>query len=375
MQITGVTQHHLSADIGEPYEPTWIPGYPQSTHEVELFAIETDAGITGITASPSFAGGLDYETPLSLFLLGEDPHDIGKLRRKLDSIRLIGPRVAHIEIALWDIIGKDAGKPIYELLGGTGDSVRAYASTAERQDPEDRLAYVERRVEEGFQAVKLRFGPDPTTDLAVARRVRERYPDLTLMVDGNMGWSVRVMEDRSAWSFDRALRVARELAALGNVAWLEEPLHRTNYEGLSRLRSRTDVPIAGGEFNEGVHELRDLIDRGCLDVLQPDATLVTGIEGATEVAAMARAHGLTFAPHTWTNGVGLAANLHVMAAVETDWCEFPLEPPWTPGIRDFLLESPIEAEDGQVTPPPGPGLGIEIDWDQVEANDGRRLSG
>jgi len=187
------------------------------------------------------------------------------------------------------------------------------------------------------------------------------------MVDANMGWSVRVMADPPRWSFDRALRVARELEELGGVAWLEEPLDRHDYAGLARLREHTDVPIAGGEFNDGVHELRDLIDRGCLDVVQPDAALATGIRGATEVAAMARERGLQFAPHTWTNGIGMAANLHVMAAVEADYCEFPLEPPWTPAVRDFLLEEPIDHEDGRVRPPEGPGLGIEIDRDALEA--------
>ncbi|PSQ18888.1 hypothetical protein BRD00_03870 [Halobacteriales archaeon QS_8_69_26] len=367
MQITGVSQTHLSHDLGDTFEPTWIPGYPQGTHEVELFEIETDAGITGRAASPSFAGGLDYADALSFFLLGEDPHDVGRIRRKLESVRLIGPRPWHLEMALWDVIGKDAGKPVYELLGGTGDPVRAYASTAERRGPEERLSYVEDRVAEGFEAVKLRFGPDPEDDLGVARRVRREFPDLTLMVDANMGWSVRVMEDRETWSAKEALRVARELEDVGGVAWLEEPLHRTDYEGLARLRERTDVPIAGGEFNEA-GELRDLVDRDCLDVLQPDAAIATGIRGATEVAAHARDHGLDFAPHTWTNGLGFAANLHVMAAVDADWCEYPLEPPaWTPENRDFLLTESIDHEDGTVAPPDGPGLGVELDRDAIEA--------
>lgn len=361
MEITGVSQHHVVGELDGSYEPTWIPGYAQSEQEVELFSIETDAGITGVSASPSFGGGLDYETPLEVFLVGEDPHDVGTIRRKLEDLRLLGPRPWHVEIACWDIIGKDAGKPIYELLGGTRRDLRAYASTGERQPVEERLAYVDERVEEGFEAVKLRFGPDPSEDVEVARRIREEYPELTLMADGNMGWCVRVFEDREPWSFAQALSVARALEEIGNVAWLEEPLHRHDYDGLARLREATDVPIAGGEFNDDVHELRDLVDRGSLDVLQPDAALATGIEGATEVASMAQSHGLEFAPHTWTNGLGLVANLHVMAATHARWCEFPIEPPaLTPETRDFPLAEPIEAEDGFVEPPDGPGLGVEL---------------
>jgi len=361
MEITGVSQHHVEADLAGSYEPTWIPGYAQSTQEVELFLIETDTGLTGVSASPSVGGGLDYADTLSLFLVGEDPHDIGRIRRRLEDVHLLGPRSWHVEIACWDLIGKDAGVPIYELLGGSRRGIPAYASTGERQPAEERLTYVDECVDAGFEAVKLRFGPDPDEDLAVAKRVREAHPDLTLMVDGNMGWSVRVLEDREPWTYDEARSVARRLEEVGNVAWLEEPLHRHDYDGLARLREATGVPIAGGEFNDGVHELRELVEHGSLDVLQPDAALATRIEGAKEVASMARTHGLEFAPHTWTNGLGLVANLHVMAATEARWCEFPLEPPaLVPETRDFPLAEPIDAEDGVVRPPDGPGLGIEL---------------
>jgi len=338
MQITDVRQHHLSHDVGGTFRPTWIPGYPQGTHEVELFEVETDAGITGLAASPSFAGGVDYEDALSFFLLGEDPHDVGAIRRKLDSVNLVGPRPWHLEMALWDVIGKDAGKPVYELLGGTGDPIRAYASTGEVQPAEERVAYVRERVAEGFEAVKLRV--ETPDDLDVVREVREAFPDLTLMVDANKGWSVRVMAEEERWSYKEALAVARELEDVGGVAWLEEPLPRHDYDGYARLRAATDVPIAGGEFNDGRHHFREFLDRDALDVVQPDVALATGIRGGVEVAGRAREAGVQFVPHTWTNGLGFAANLHVMAAVDAPWCEYPDEPPWTPEARDFLLAEP-----------------------------------
>ena len=359
MQITGVSQHHLSHDLGGSFSPAWIPGFPQGTHEVELFCLETDVGLTGYAASPSFAGGVDYAAPLSFFLNGMDPHDVGAVRRKLETVNLIGPRPWHLELALWDLIGKDAGKPVYELLGGTGEPIRAYASTGEVQPADERIAYVEARLEEGFEAVKLR-APHPD-DVEVVRAVREAFPDLTLMVDANQGWAVRVMEDHKAWDYKTALAVARELEAIGGVAWLEEPLHRHDYRGYARLREATDVPIAGGEFNDGVHHFREFLAHGSLDIVQPDVCLATGIRGGVAVAEIAREHGVRFVPHTWTNGLGFAANLHVMAAVDAPWCEFPHEPPWTPANRDFLLTEPFEVEEGHVTPPDGPGLGVELD--------------
>lgn len=365
MQITGITQTHLSYTAEAPFYPTWIPGYPQGVHEVELFEIETDEGITGVTASPSFAGGLDYASPLETFLIGHDPHDVRGFKRKLETVDLIGPRPWHLEVALWDIIGKDAGKPVYELLGGSNDPIPAYASSGEVQEADERIEYVKDRISAGYAAVKLRV--TTLDELDTVRAVRDEFPDLTLMVDANKGWSVRVMQDEPQWSYKDALQCARELEDIGGIGWLEEPLPKHDYDGYARLREATDIPIAGGEFNDGLHELREFVDRDAVDVLQPDTMLVTGVSGAIEAAGMAAVNGIEYVPHTWTNGIGLVANLHVMAAVDSPWCEFPIEPPWTPSVRDFMLEEPIGVDDGHITPPDDPGLGIDLDREAIEA--------
>lgn len=358
MEITGVDQYHLARDLDGSFDPTWVPGYPQSRHELELFEIETDAGITGVTASPSFPGGIDYGDTLRLLLIGENPHDVSRIRRKLASLDLLGPRPWHVEVALWDIIGKDAGKPIYEVLGATSREIRCYASTGEVKPAEERIEYVEDRLADGFEAVKLRI--TSREDVDIVRRVREAFPDLTLMVDANKGWAVRAVDEEERWSFAEALAVARDLEPL-DIAWLEEPLPRHDYRGYARLRERTGVPIAGGEFNDGPHEVRELLRHGAVDVLQPDAMLATGIQEGVTIAASARERGVRFVPHTWTNGVGLAANLHSMTAARSPWCEFPIEPPWTAEVRDFPLTETIAAENGAVEAPSEPGLGVEID--------------
>lgn len=368
MKISDVNQYHLEFELEGGFKPTWVPGYTQRIHEAELFEVRTDEGITGITASPSFAGGFDYIDPVKLFLLGEDPHNVEKILRKLESVNLLAPRPWHLEAALWDIIGKDEGKPVYELLGGKYREFKAYASTGELQDADERLGYVEDRVEEGFEAVKLRFqSKDVEKDLNVARRIREEFPDLKLMVDANMGWSVRILGEETRWSQNEAIKVAKELEKIGGIEWLEEPLERRDYHGYARLREKTDVPIAGGEFNNGFYHFREFLKHGSLDVLQPDAVLSTGMLNAKKIADMAKAQGVEFAPHTWTNGVGFLVNLQVMACTHARWCEYPLEPPaWVPESRDFMLKEPIKAEDGIVVPPTKPGLGIEIDWDEVQ---------
>src|SRR5690606_34155052 len=111
------------------------------------------------------------------------------------------------------------------------------------------------------------------------------------------------------WTLKDALAVARELEEL-DVYWMEEPLHRGDYRGMSELRQATDLRIAGGEMTREIHELRELIDRGCLDVLQTDAVVTGGLTGLSRIATMARERNVDFTPHTWGNGIGLIANAH-----------------------------------------------------------------
>ncbi|MEF8850896.1 MAG: mandelate racemase/muconate lactonizing enzyme family protein [Haloarculaceae archaeon] len=369
MEITDITQHRLRHELPAPFDPSWVPGGEQTELTTDLFEVHTDEGLTGVTAMPSFPGGLDLEPVFENQLVGEDPHNVERILQFLETVEFLGADAHYMEVALWDIIGKDAGKPVYELLGGDDEPVAAYASTGTLKPAGERLEYVADRVDEGFQAVKLRFGSaDVGTDLEVARAVREAFPDLTLMVDANNGWSMRLAGDvGDTWSLPEAKRVAAELESIGNVAWLEEPLPQHDYRRLRELRESTSVAIAGGESTGGLTPFRDYVDQRSLDVLQPDAIFATGILNGKKVAGMAEAFGLDFAPHTWSNGVGLVANLHLIAATRAEWCEYPYEPPgFVPAERDHMLEEPVVPDDGVLTPPDGPGLGLDLDWDAVE---------
>jgi L-alanine-DL-glutamate epimerase-like enolase superfamily enzyme len=165
-------------------------------------------------------------------------------------------------------------------------------------------------------------------------------------------------------------RVAAELAELG-VLWLEEPLPAHDLAGLRDLRSLGAPRIAGGEMVRSVHELLACVEARALDVVQPDAILAVGMARACEVARRARAADLWFTPHTWTNGLGLAANLHVASAVDAGpYVEFPYDPPgWTPERRDPMLAEPLRIDaDGFVACPDGPGLGVELDEKRLAAH-------
>ena len=147
---------------------------------------------------------------------------------------------------------------------------------------------------------------------------------------------------------------------------MEEPLHRGDYAGMAALRAETGVRIAGGEVTREAHEFHTLIERGCLDVLQPDCVFVGGITGCARIARAARRAGLMFTPHTWGSGLMLLANAHLTVGTGgAPYLEFPFDPPdWVPAQRDFYLAEPIETDaEGWLVLPERPGLGALLDED------------
>ncbi|HEX2032432.1 MAG TPA: mandelate racemase/muconate lactonizing enzyme family protein [Actinomycetota bacterium] len=373
MKITSVRVHLCHFPLPETFSPSWLPGFPQMTNGCAIFRLQTDEGIEGVTASPLIADeAKGLVNLLRLVLVGRDPtqvEDIFKLLRS--ATRALGLRAWHVEPACWDLIGKAAGLPVWRLLGGARSRVRAYASTGELREPARRVEDVHALREQGFTAVKLRIRwPSVEEDVALVRAVREAHPDLTIMVDANQGWRVHGFAEYPEWDLARAVRTARALEEL-EVAWLEEPLDQFDYRGYAALRQRTSVPLAGGELLSDLHGFRDLVEHRAVDILQPDALLTGGILMARKVAGMAEAAGLGFAPHTWTNGIGLRVNLQVMgAAANATWCEYPIDPPgWTVEARDAMLAEPTRiGADGFVALPEEPGLGIVLDEERISAH-------
>src|SRR5207248_530396 len=197
----------------------------------------------------------------------------------LESAQLLAAPVYCMEMTLWDIIGKVAGLPVARLWGGFSDRVVAYCATAEVRSPAQRVDDVQRMLSEGYKAVKFRFHlTNPRDDLKVVEAVRAVVGDrIEIMVDANQAGVEPGHGGHHSWGFPTALAVARELELM-QVRWLEEPLPRHDYDGLHRLRDKLDtLAIAGGEDNHGLHEFKLLIDRGCYDILQPDALLSEGV--------------------------------------------------------------------------------------------------
>ena len=171
-----------------------------------------------------------------------------------------------------------------------------------------------------------------------------------------------VWDIEEPWQLKDAIPVARELERLG-VYWMEEPLWRGDWKGMKALKEMIGVRLAAGEMNREMHEFRHLVEERCVDVLQPDAALTGGITGLRRVAAMCQEAGITFTPHTWSNGVGMVANAHLVAALSNGpFMEFPYDPPeWSVERRDFMMADKFHADRGWLDLGQDPGLGIRYD--------------
>jgi L-alanine-DL-glutamate epimerase-like enolase superfamily enzyme len=358
-----ITHHRLKLDPA--FHASWDT-QPRVSFDATIVRVRTDTGFVGLGSGDKMLG---FEGHESLFT-GQDALALERHYRVLSNIDFHYGRCWPLDLALWDLAGKITGQPCWKLLGGLSNRVRAYASSGTLRDPGAMAEAAERYLQQGFKALKVRFHRgDWRDDLKALEAVRARVGDrLDLMVDCNQGWRMP-WDTEPPWTLKDALLVARELERLG-VYWMEEPLHRGDKDGMKALRQATPVRIAGGEMTRQLHELRDLITSGCLDVVQPDAALVGGITGLRRIATLAQECNLTFTPHTWTNGMGLTANAHLVAGLtDAPFLEFPYDPPeWPPDRRDFMLAEPLRADhDGWLHLNDSPGMGYALDEAKLAA--------
>ncbi len=358
MKIERVRLERRSIELDPPFHAAWDPE-PRRSFEATLVLVETDEGLAGIGSGDTMDGFERYE---HLFV-GEDPLAIERHVAVLETITFHAGRYWPLEAALWDLAGKAAGKTAAELLGGQLGRVAAYASTGEQRSPAERAESALRLREEGFKALKLRIDRTRLDDgLAAVEAVREAVGgSMEIMVDLNQGW--RMPGDiEPALDFATVAATAARLRDL-DVFWLEEPLPREDVRGYASLRRDSGVRIAGGEMARAPRELEAFEAADALDVYQPDAVLSLGLLRERELAERVTARGHFFTPHTWTNGIGLLANLHLTAGVGGGpFFEFPYDPPgWTPERRDFMLAEPVRVDsEGFVNIPDRPGLGFEL---------------
>jgi L-alanine-DL-glutamate epimerase-like enolase superfamily enzyme len=361
MKITAIEIKNYLMPLNPPFKAAWDPS-PRKKFAATIVRVHTDEGITGIGSGDAMMGLSGHE---HLFI-GHDPVEIGRHWQILDNIDFHYGRCWPLDIALWDIMGKARGQPIARLLDAQELKILAYASTAELLPQQQRAERAQKLWEQGFKAIKIRFHhKDPTEDIKVVEAVRKLVGDkLEIMVDANQGWKMP-RDTAPSWDFEQAYQVAKQLEQLG-VFWLEEPLPHFDFRGMAELRQKTEIRIAGGEMNRRWHDFREMNMLGCLDVYQPDAALAGGITMVKKISEWVQDAGAWFSPHTWTNGIGLLANLHLACAVsKCPYLEFPFDPPaWTTERRDYMLRPDDRLmidDNGYLHVPQKPGLGCELD--------------
>lgn len=362
MKITAIRLTRMVLPLAPPFNAAWDPE-PRATFPATLVQVDTDEGITGVGSGDTMDGFEAYE---SLFI-GTDPMQILNQVRRIETINFHGGRYWPLEAALWDIIGQVAGLPVSVLFGAARDRLPAYASSGELLPPQQRAESALAARELGFTAMKIRIARDQLAEgVAAVRAAREAVgDDFDLMVDLNQMW--RMSGDITvALPLARVHRLAAELQDLG-VLWLEEPLPQEDRPGMRRLREQTGIQVAGGEMVRSMSEMVSLIEGDAFDLYQPDVVLAVGMYRARQVAEYANLRHRQFTPHTWTNGLGLLANLHVAAGVDAGpYLEFPFDPPgWSPERRDFFMKPLMIDPAGDLVVPLAPGLGAQIDYDAV----------
>jgi len=365
MRITAIRTDRLRIPLDPPFPAAWDP-VPRTTFAVTIVRVETDEGVVGVGSGDTMDGFAHFE---HLFV-GQDPLDIPRHVRVLETIDFHAGRYWPLEVALWDIAGQVRGVPVAELFGGAVDRIAAYASCGMLLPAAERAEAALRLRSEGFPALKIRVDPRRLEEgVAAVAATREAVGDsMAIMVDLNQGW--RMAGDVTpSISFETARTIAERLAELG-VLWLEEPLDGSDLAGLAALRRAVPaIRIAGGEMTRTYREMVAALDADAFDVHQPDVVLAAGMSNVRRLAEVALARGRWFTPHTWTNGIGLLANLHVAVGVGGGpFLEFPYDPPgWTPERRDFILPAPLLPDDSAtISLPDTPGLGVTIDWDALE---------
>ncbi len=346
------------------HAPVTRGGIADSTHTLTHWgapgvAIHTDTGHIGYGFSGTHAhlptDRLIVDCILHSFgplLIGQDPREVRALWEKLhkqSEIYWVGRAgITHlalgaIDIALWDLKAKDAGQPLWKLLGGTASKkVEAYNTDGGwlNWSLETMVSDCKRLVEEeGYRAVKLKVGgPSPREDLRRVEAVRNVLgPDIRIMTDAN-----------GRWSLPQAIQTAGRLADF-DIAWIEEPIYFDDVEGHRRLAESISTPIALGEQLYTAEQFRDFIHAGAVHYVQPDVVRLAGITEFWQVADMARCYHLPVVPH-----VGDMCQVHQHLCFAHPACDLLETIPW---LKDWM-EHPAEIVDGHYIAPEAPGAGM-----------------
>ena len=377
IKITNVYIHVIKSDLDVPFafSQGWV-----NKRSATLVEIKTNEGIIGW--GEAFCQGLEppeisaavIETALKPLLLNQSPLDIEVLWHKMyNNTRDFGRKgsvisgISAIDIALWDILGKYHNQPIHQLLGGAfRTKIKPYATGFYRikgqgeakRLAEEALSHFENKFD--HMKVKLGFGiQDDIKCMEAIYKVVENK-NVTLMIDTN-----------HAYGRSEALMLGVALKDY-NLRWYEEPVVPEDIKGYVELKSKLDVPIAGGENEHTLYGFRSLFENGAIDIAQPDIGSCGGISGARHIINLAQSFGVEVNPHVWGSAIAQAASIQVIASIPyTHHSIFARSPileydQSSHPFRRELLKSPLELDDGMINVSAKPGLGIDVNMATIK---------
>ena len=365
-----ITDLRITGLAGATSEGGWADELKPEDDVHTIVEVLTDEGLAGVgsafTSKALVEGAVKLLRP---FLIGEradEPMRVTERLRQTTFWQGRGGAVEHaisgIDIALWDLFGKICNQPVSRLLGGCyRDKIKPYGSIL-FDEPAKLRAKLQAAVSRGFKAIKLGWRPfgrrDAKTDELLIQTARDTVgPNVEIMVDA--GGSEQFWPHGYKW----ALATANMLANY-DVVWFEEALPPDDIEGFIELRRHAPLPIATGEVLTRRQSFRPFLERHAVDVIQPDCTKCGGISEAIRIAWMAYEHNIWYVPHGWNTAIGLAADLHLVAAVPVARYVEYLTP--TPYI-DELITVPFKLDsEGFLQIPQKPGLGIELNREALK---------
>ena len=366
MKIVKLEAHVLSNKLKQSF---FFSQWAYNERRICVVKITTDEGVygwgEGYGPADVIQKGIALLEPL---LMGKNPLENESLwfemyRKTLDFARrsVLFAAISAIDIALWDIKGKALNLPVSTLLGGRHrNKVVPYATGLYFSDSktlvQDLVVEAKAYVDQGFKAIKMKVGLSIKDDIEHVKNVRKAIgKDIKLMVDSNHAYSLR-----------EAAELARKIEGY-DITWFEEPVSPEFYEQYSELRSKTSIPIAGGECEYLRYGFLQLLQNKSVDIAQVEICASGGLTEAKRIGSLASTFGVDLIPHVWGTGIGFHAALHFIANIEP--LPGRLFPPdifieydrTENAIRDQLTFPVVKMNNGYIDVPQSPGLGIDID--------------
>ncbi len=371
MKIKSIERFVLADKLKESF---YFSQWEYSERRICIVKVTSDTGHIGYGEgygpAELVSSGVKHLTP---FVIGQNPLETETIwttmyRRTLDFARrgILVSAMSAIDVALWDLKGKILEQPVYLMLGGRKrDHITPYATgmyfTNNGKMCDALSKEAKQYAEMGYKAMKMKVGLDINEDIENVREVREAIgPEIDLMIDANHAYNLR-----------EAVLLSKALERY-NIYWFEEPISPEYYEQYAELRTKTSIPIAGGECEYLRFGFQTLLQSKSVDILQPDICAMGGLTEAKRIATLASVYGVEVVPHTWGTGIAISVALHFVANLDNipgrlrtpqSFIEYDRT---ENSLREELTSTKMVAENGIIEISDDPGLGFELNEEVLD---------